>query len=118
MNVSDPGPKAVPAVSSRAKGKDRLTGRARRYGGWQQGHELVVVLCVSRSHSLPDCEKGQTQRDTVPQQHLFRCVHVSWDRDWLDFTSWGLWCSWGALSLYGPAASAPCRTARGVRVTL
>ncbi|GAB0189585.1 coiled-coil domain-containing protein 9B [Grus japonensis] len=42
VNVSDPGPKAVPAVSSRAKGKDRLTGRARRWDA-REGEDMSFL---------------------------------------------------------------------------
>ncbi|XP_041325566.1 coiled-coil domain-containing protein 9B isoform X2 [Pyrgilauda ruficollis] len=42
VNVSDPGPKAVLAVSSRAKGKDRLTGRARRWDA-KEGEDMSLV---------------------------------------------------------------------------
>ncbi|XP_063253834.1 coiled-coil domain-containing protein 9B isoform X2 [Prinia subflava] len=42
VNVSDPGPKAVSAVSSRAKGKDRLTGRARRWDA-KEGEDISLL---------------------------------------------------------------------------
>ncbi|KFP82965.1 hypothetical protein N311_04051, partial [Apaloderma vittatum] len=42
VNVSDPGLKAVPAVSSRAKGKDRLTGRARRWDA-KEGEDMSFL---------------------------------------------------------------------------
>ncbi|XP_061856145.1 coiled-coil domain-containing protein 9B isoform X1 [Colius striatus] len=42
VNVSDPGPKAVPAVSSRAKGRDRLTGRARRWDA-KEGEDTSLL---------------------------------------------------------------------------
>ncbi|XP_054027644.1 coiled-coil domain-containing protein 9B [Dryobates pubescens] len=42
VNVSDPGQKVVSAVSSRAKGKDRLTGRARRWDA-KEGEDMSLL---------------------------------------------------------------------------